>query len=320
MPILKFFSKKVIFVIIFLILIFLIWIISYSISPSDFPSRKIVSIKSGQYLSQVAEDFQNKKLIKSVFLFKVYVTILSGHKQVQAGDYLFDKPESSLKIAERVIKGEQGLPKYKVTIVEGMTAKQIGLLIKKSIPDFDSDTFFVLAKPYEGYLFPDTYYIYENATPQFVVDQLRNTFKDKIKTQLLAIQALGKELKDVIIMASIVEKEAVKMEDRKIIAGILWKRLEVGMPLQVDPPFYYTLGKDSLSLTTSDLRTDTPYNTYTNKGLPPTPIGNPGLSAIEATVNPTKSKYFFYLSDKSGAMHYAIDHDGHVANKNKYIR
>ena len=169
-------------------------------------------------------------------------------------------------------------------------------------------------------MFPDTYYIYENATAEGVVLQLRNTFKEKIKTELLAIQALGKTMDDVITMASIVEKEATKMEDRKIIAGILWKRLEIGMPLQVDPPFYYTLGKDSLSLTTTDLRTDTPYNTYTNKGLPPTPIGNPGLGAIEATVNPTKSKYLFYLSDKSGTMHYAVDHDGHVANKVKYLR
>lgn len=303
-----------------MVLIFCIIITSYSIAPSDFPSGKIISIKPGQYLSQVAEDFEGRYIIKSEFLFKVYVMALSGHKQIQAGDYLFERPESALKIAKRVINGDQGLPKYKITIAEGMTVKQIGLTIKKSIQNFDVDTFYILAKPYEGYLFPDTYYIYENATPQFVVDQLRNTFKEKIKTQLLSMQAFGKELKDVIIMASIIEKEAFKMEDRKIIAGILWKRLEIGMPLQVDAPFYYTLGKESSLLTVSDLRTDTPYNTYTNKGLPPAPIANPGLGAIEATVNPTKSKYLFYLSDKSGTMHYAVDHDGHVANKNKYIR
>lgn len=320
MPILKFFPKKIALIIFFLILIFSIGIINYSIAPSDFPSRKIISIRSGQYLSQVAEDFESKKVIKSKFLFKVYVMALSGHKQIQVGDYLFERPESALRIAKRVISGDQGLPKYKITITEGMTVKQIGLTIKKSISSFDVDTFYVLAKPYEGYLFPDTYYIYENAAPQFVVDQLRNTFKEKIKTQLLSMQAFGKELKDVIIMASIIEKEAFKMEDRKIIAGILWKRLEIGMPLQVDAPFYYTLGKESSLLTVSDLRTDTPYNTYTNKGLPPAPIANPGLGAIEATVNPTKSKYLFYLSDKSGTMHYAVDHDGHVANKNKYIR
>lgn len=320
MPIFKLISKKIIYSLVFIFLIFVVLVVSYSIAPLDFPQRKIVSIKSGQYLSQVADDFEAKGIIKSAFLFKIYVIAFSGHRQVQAGDYLFDKPESALKIAQRVISGEQGLPKYKITIIEGMTAKQIGNLIKRSIPEFDADTFLVLAKPYEGYLFPDTYYIYENATAEGVVLQLRNTFKEKIKTELLAIQALGKTMDDVITMASIVEKEATKMEDRKIIAGILWKRLEIGMPLQVDPPFYYTLGKDSLSLTTTDLRTDTPYNTYTNKGLPPTPIGNPGLSAIEATVNPTKSKYLFYLSDKSGTMHYAVDHDGHVANKVKYLR
>ena len=159
MPIFKLISKKIIYSLVFIFLVFVVLVVSYSIAPLDFPQRKIVSIKSGQYLSQVADDFEAKSIIKSAFLFKIYVIAFSGHRQVQAGDYLFDKPESALKIAQRVISGEQGLPKYKITIIEGMTAKQIGNLIKRSIPEFDADTFLVLAKPYEGYLFPDTYYI-----------------------------------------------------------------------------------------------------------------------------------------------------------------
>jgi UPF0755 protein len=291
-----------------------------SIAPSDFPSKKIVTIKSGQYLSQVADNLEKANLIKSPFVLKVFVIMLSGHRQVQAGDYLFKEPQSSLRIAYRLVKGLQELPKIKVTLFEGMTVKQMSVTLKKSIPDFDAETFLVLAKPYEGYLFPDTYFFYENVSPENVVAQLRDTFKQKIKTELLAIQAYGKPLEDVIKMASIVEKEANGMEDRRIIAGILWKRIKIGMALQVDPPFYYDLNKDSASLTIKDLSTDTPYNTYTNKGLTPTPIGNPGLEAIEATVTPIETKYLFYLSDKKGIMHYAVDHDGHVANKNKYLR
>lgn len=297
--------------------LFFIWM---AIAPRDFPERKIVSVKSGQYLTTIAHNLEKQNIIKSPWLLKVFVVAFSGHRQALAGDYLFDKPESVIRIAYRLVNGVQGLPKFKITIMEGMTVKQIATTIKRSIPEFDSETFLVLAKPYEGYLFPDTYFLYENVSPDSVLEQLRDTFKQKIKTQLLSMQALNKPLEDIINMASIVEKEATNMEDRKIIAGILWRRLEIGMPLQVDPPFYYTLGKGSLSLTTADLRTDTPYNTYTNRGLPPTPIGNPGLGAIEATVNPTKTKYLFYLSDKSGTMHYAIDHDGHVANKVKYLR
>ncbi len=101
---------------------------------------------------------------------------------------------------------------------------------------------------------------------------------------------------------------------------MLWKRIDAGMALQVDPPFVYILGKGSLQLTTKDLATTSPYNLYKNKGLPPTPINNPGLEAIRDTINPITTKYWFYLSDNSGAMHFAITHDEHVANKQKYLQ
>ena len=301
-------------------ILFICLIIYFSIAPKDFPDRKIITIKSGEYLSQVVENLDKENIIKSPFLLKAFVVLLSGHDQVKAGDYLFKEPQSTLRIAHRLIKGDQDLPKIKVTFFEGITVKQMSDILKKNIPNFDVDTFLVLATPYEGYLFPDTYFFHENISPASVVEQLRDTFKQKIKTQLLAIQAYGKPLEDVIKMASIVEREASKIEDKKIIAGILWKRISIGMPIQVDAPFYYVLGKDSLSLTSKDLTTDTPYNTYTNKGLTPTPISNPGLETIEATVNPTETKYLFFLSDKKGVMHYAIDHDTHVINKNKYLR
>ncbi len=320
MPMLQIFTPKLLYSF-FIALIILFFVIVYaSLPPRDFPQEKIISIKSGQYLSQVSEILEKENVIKSKFLFKTFVTLLSSRRQIIATDYLFDKPQSALRVAYRIVRGEQELPKKKVTIFEGMTIKQIGTTIKKAIPDFDVETFLVLAKPYEGYMFPDTYFFYDNISAESVVSQLRSTFTDKIKTQLLAIQAFGKPLEDVVKMASIVEKEATKIEDRKIIAGILWRRIEINMPLQVDPPFYYTLGKDSASLTRADLSSDSAYNTYVHKGLPPTPIGNPGLSSIEATINPTKTKYLFYLSDKKGNMHYAVDHDGHVENKAKYLR
>lgn len=320
MPMLQIFTPKLLYSFFIALLILFFVIVYASLPPRDFPQGKIISIKSGQYLSQVSEILEKENVIKSKFLFKTFVTLLSSRRQIIATDYLFDKPQSALRVAHRVIKGDQELPKKKVTIFEGMTVRQIGTTIKKAIPDFDVETFLVLAKPYEGYMFPDTYFFYDNISAESVVSQLRSTFTDKIKTQLLAIQAFGKPLEDVVKMASIVEKEATKMEDRKIIAGILWKRIEINMPLQVDPPFYYTLGKDSASLTRADLSSDSAYNTYIHKGLPPTPIGNPGLSSIEATINPIKTKYLFYLSDKKGNMHYAVDHEGHVANKAKYLR
>lgn len=317
----KIFSKKLIAATLAVIAVIIFVGIYSSIAPKDFPTdRTIITVKSGQYLSQVADNLAKNNIIKSPILFKVFVVLLSGHRNVRAADYLFDKPQSALRVAYRVINGIQDLPKIKVTIYEGSTAKTIGETVKKSIPKFDLQTFLVLAKPYEGYLFPDTYYFYENTKPEYVVEQLRDNFNQKIKTELLAIQASGKSLEDVIKMASIVEKEASNTKDRKIIAGILWQRIKIGMPLQVDVPFYYILSKKpGEGITSADLAVDSPYNTYKHTGLTPTPISNPGLDAIEAVLMPTKTSYLFYLSDSKGGMHYAVDHNGHLANKDKYI-
>ncbi len=295
------------------------FVIFFSVPPSNFPKSEIVSIKSGTYLSAAADLLASNNIIKSRFLFKVSVILISGHRQVRAGDYLFDSPQSVLRIAHRTANGMQGLPTIKVTFYEGMTVKDITAILKKKIPNFDHKTFSLLAMPYEGYLFPDTYYFYENTTPDQVIDTLRKNFNQQIKTVLLSIQMIGKPIEDVIKMASIVEKEATSSVDRKIIAGILWKRIEIDMPLQVDPPFYYILGKDSSQITKADLAADSPYNLYKHKGLPPTPIDNPGLSAIKDTINYTKTNNLFFLSDKNGNMHYAPTHDGHLVNKDKYI-
>ena len=122
-------------------------------------------------------------------------------------------------------------------------------------------------------------------------------------------------------MASLIEEEARTEETRRIIAGILWKRLDKGMLLQVDSAFAFVNGeKDSKDLSLDDLKIESPYNTYLHKGLTPTPISNPGLDAIKATVEPIATKYYFYLSDDDGNMHYAVTHDEHVANKFIYLR
>jgi UPF0755 protein len=130
----------------------------------------------------------------------------------------------------------------------------------------------------------------------------------------------GRPIKDIIKMASIVEEEARTEETRETIAGILWKRLDEGMPLQVDSAFAFVNGKkDSRYISTEDLAIDSPYNTYVHKGLPPTAISNPGLDSIKATVHPIKTKYYFYLSDDQGNMHYGATLDQHIENKQKYL-
>ena len=148
---------------------------------------------------------------------------------------------------------------------------------------------------------------------------MRSNFLRKIVSIQQSIFDFKHSEKDIIIMASILEDEATSTEARRIVSGILWKRLALGMPLQVDSTFLYINGKNTYDLTLDDLKIDSPYNTYLYKGLPPGPIGNPGLEAITDAVNPTASKYLYFLSSRDGTVYYAKTFEKHQTNREKYL-
>ena len=160
----------------------------------------------------------------------------------------------------------------------------------------------------EGYLFPDTYLFLPGAETEQIIGTMRDNFKKKA----------GDIAQDIVIMASLIEKEVPASDDRRIVSGILWKRLEIGMPLQVDAVFPYITGKREVLL--DDLKINSPYNTYLYKGLPPGPIANPGLDAIEAARNPKETPYLYYISGKDGKTHFAKTYEEHLKNKEKYLR
>jgi len=309
--------------VLFVILIILGTIVQVSRSPSDFPVGTIVTIPAGATVTDASHILAQAGIIRSSFTYVVYTVLIHDGKGIKAGSYLFDQPQSVLRVAYRLAYGIQGLTKIKVTIPEGSDSRDITKILDDSISGFASSTFIAEAKTNEGYLFPDTYFFYSNTTADQVIDAMRVNFNNQIKSIVTSSANFSVKnhvtMSDIVKMASIVEKEATSTADRQIIAGILWKRIADNYPLQVDPPFYYFLGKDSSQLTTVDLAKDSPYNLYKNKGLPPTPIDNPGLDALFATVNPTVTKYWYYLSDKKGGMHYAITYDQHLANKAKYV-
>jgi UPF0755 protein len=178
----------------------------------------------------------------------------------------------------------------------------------------------VQAKPKEGYLFPETYFFAPMATADIILSRMSDTFKAKIKPYEEEIKASVRSSEDIVKMASILEAEVQTDADRKMVADLLWRRLDAGMALQVDSSIGYILSKTSAQLTVADLRTDNPYNTYVYKGLPPTPISNPGIESIEAALRPTHNDYLFYLSDKNGITHFAKTYAEHLANKKKYIK
>ena len=154
----------------------------------------------------------------------------------------------------------------------------------------------VAAGPYEGYLFPDTYFFPPSATADSIVEMVRKNFDDKVAPLMDDMSASGHSLFEVVTMASIIEKEANDDTGRRLVSGILWRRLALKMPLQVDAA----------------------PDTYKHQGFPPEPIANPGLDALDAAIRPTKSDYLYYLTGRDGLMHYATTFTGHQANLRHY--
>ncbi len=297
-----------------------VFILFFNISaPKDFPSGTLIKIQEGESLNEIAFDLKEQSVIKSEFLFKVFLTIMAGQSGALSGDYFFEEKQSVIKIAKRISQGMYGLTPLKIRFMEGSTVKDMSLLLSEKFSDFNTEEFLNIAQGKEGFLFPDTYLFLPNVSPAQVVREMENVFQKRISGLADKIEKSGKTLEEIIIMASILEKEAITLEDKKIVSGILWKRMDIGMPLQVDAPFIYERNKNTFELTTKDLRKDSPYNTYTNKGLTPTPIANPGLDSIIAAIEPTESLYLFYLSDIRGNIYYAENYNKHLYYKRKYI-
>ena len=186
------------------------------------------------------------------------------------------------------------------------------------LPRFNPHQFLAQALQQDGYLFPDTYFFLPDATAQTVISAMRQNFDAQVASATPDIAASGHSMQEAIIMASIIEREAPDMQDMRMIAGVLWRRLKMGMPLQSDVTSLYTLPKGQ-QLTASYLQVDTPYNTYLHAGLPPTPIGSPSLAAIIAAATPIDKGYLFYLADHLGITHYCKTYSCQLANERKYL-
>ncbi len=290
--------------------------------PLDFPSKEIITIESGASLSSISEDFQERGLVRSAGIFESLVVIVEGDRGIAAGDYVFEAPLNAIDLARRVTGSEFGIGKISVTLPEGLTTKDMAVTLAAKLQDFNEEEFIFLAKDLEGYLFPDTYFFFATTDAEEVLHMLQQTFEKKVTNKLAEdFAASGKSVSDIMIMASIIQAEAhAGYEEKQIISGILWNRLSKGMRLQVDATLKYYTGRGSADLTISDLSDDHPYNTYTRGGLPPTPIGNPGIDAIRAALHPKASEYLFYLHDSDGKIRYASTFEEHKKNISAYLK
>jgi UPF0755 protein len=288
--------------------------------PREIPEGVIIVVTSGASVPEIVEQLSREHLVRQPELLRSILRLRGSGGSVQSGAYRFDRPENLFTIAYRLESGDYNLPPARITFIEGMTVRDYAPDVAAAMPGITAEDFITSATQYEGYLFPDTYVFVPGADVATVITALRDNFERKMEPLLPQIARSGRSLSDVITLASLVEKEARTTENRRLVAGVLFNRLAKDMPLQVDAVFGYIFNRDTYSPSFKDLKVDSPYNTYLYRGLPPGPICNPGLDSIEAVLNPTPSKYLYYLTDRNGVMRYAITYQEHLANQKKYLR
>ena len=280
-------------------------------APDNFPANSLVSVKEGSALSQVGARLEANNIIKSDNSFVFFVKMFGLEGAIKSGDYFFEKPNSLFRVIRRLIAADFEIDPIRVTVPEGATLSDIaGIFSAAGFENFDESEFLKITEGKEGRLFPDTYFFLPTADADRVAKTMERNFREKV----------GDIENNVLVMASLIEREVADRDDRRIVSGILWKRIGAGMPLQVDAVFPYIKGKNNGKVTFSDLKIKSPYNTYLNKGLPPAPIANPGLDAIDAARHPKKSPYWFYLSDRKGITHFSKTFAEHKRNRVKYLR
>ena len=313
---------------------------SYQVASSVSNSSEVASfeIKSGQGVNQISTSLYSRGLIKSMFWFEVYVWQKNLERDFIAG--VHDLP-LNLNIREITAKlTNPGESETTITVIEGWNNREIaGYLAEKDLveePEFlnlvgsNLSQFanlydFLADKPdgadLEGYLFPDTYRVFKNSSAAEIARKMLDNFEAKLTPKMrLDIKSQGWSVFEIVTLASIIEKEVRTPEDMKIVSGIFRKRLEANIALQSDATVNYVTGKGRIQPTADDLKVDSPYNTYQYRGLPPTPIANPGLNAINAAIYPENNPYYYFLTTKeTGEVIYSRTYDEHLQNKAKYL-
>lgn len=290
-----------------------------AVNPSD-STQHIFVVKRGEGIREIANSLKKEGLIKDPIVFFLLVKKLNLDGKIQAGDFRLSPSETAYDIAQELT---HGMLDIWVTIPEGKRADEIADILKEKIPTYQ-ETWRNILNRNEGYLFPDTYLIPRDTDINTIVSIMKDNFEKKYESiQNIKQNNLTKD--QVVIVASLIEREAKLGLDRPLVASVILNRLNIEMALQIDATIQYALGFQETektwwkkNLTAQDLKIDSPYNTYVNPDLPPTPISNPGLDVLKAVLNPAQTNYLYYISDKSGQNHYAKTIEEHNANIRKY--
>jgi len=298
---------------------------------SSDPKEVVIEVSPGMSLAALSNVLQEREVIRSAVKFGWLVRLKGAARRIKAGEYQLSSGLRPGEVLDKIVRGEVLL--HQITFPEGYTIKQMAevlgsrdlasadrFITTASNPAF-ARTFNIPAPTLEGYLFPDTYQFARDLPAENILGSLVKRFKQHYgPTQAEKAERLGFTRHQVVILASVVEKETAVTEERPLIAGVFLNRLRKGIRLQSDPTVIYGLKTFTGNLTRVHLETDTPYNTYTRPGLPAGPICNPGAASIQAVLNPASTPYLYFVAKKDGTHHFSttlVEHNAAVLRYQK---
>lgn len=327
--------KRLIKFLIFISIVVLAWFWWVLNTGNDVDGGRQFTIESGQGVNAISQNLYETDLIKNKFVFETWILAKKVQSNVLAGNYVFPGDISISRLITTILNGPD-INDGSVTLVEGWDRNMMAKYLEKQ--NIDSEEFLrissdasIWASIYdfleeapsestlEGFIFPDTYFINSDTSAEDLVIKTLNNFNQKIFRFREEVIKQDTNFFEVVTLASIIEREVPNSEDKKMIADIFLKRLEIGMALQSDATINFVTGKGMTQPTYADLEIDSPYNTYKHAGLPPGPISSPGEDSIEAVLYPTSNPYYFFLTSHEGEVIYSKTYEEHLDNKAIYL-
>lgn len=299
----------------------------------EYKETITIQVKEGASVSAVGRLLYREKIVPSYNYFKIYHRLFLEETSIKSGEYLFDRPMTLPEVFEKLIQGKVVL--YKVTVKEGLIIKEIaevmeqrrGITYDKFVRAAGNTEWIRSLDPgaddLEGYLYPDTYHIRKGTSAEEMVKLMVGKFKDNFTNSMKwRAEQLGLTIREIVTLASLIEKETAAREERFLISSVFHNRLKIGMPMGCDPTIIYALKRDDIyrgKLGWKELKYDSPYNTRLYKGLPPGPICCPGYASIEAALFPEKTKYLYFVAKDFRSHYFSKSLKEHNWAVRKYI-
>jgi UPF0755 protein len=300
-------------------------LVLWLLTPPSYVGERTITVTPGSSVAEVVAEAAAEGIVRSELLLYLMTLLRYPDETIETGTYIFTSDQNTLSVATELMLVTPPDELIRLTFPEGITRVEMARIAAETVIDFDTEAYLALTIDAEGLLWPETYFIPSTYSAAELVALQRQELETVLEDNATAVAVHPLTEYEILILASIVEREANDPESMALVAGILLNRLDAGMYLQADATIEYVLDTPLGQLPPGQLaenlrEIESPYNTYKNFGLPPTPIGNPGIDALTAVLNPTPSDYYFYITGNDGNFYYAETYDQHLANIARYLR